>query len=106
MLLCRNVFLTPLQKNAIVRELLIDGLQVLTLGDKHKIHAVQFYERQELRGDDEAIDGLGKATDCPTPIRTPAIAYEVRLRILAQQVSLRYGWTNLLEGKARLGSYS
>ena len=40
-------FLTPAQKVAIVREHLIDGVPVSTLVDKHKIHAVEFYQWQK-----------------------------------------------------------
>ncbi|XZE36233.1 transposase [Pirellulaceae bacterium SH501] len=44
----KRKFLTPEQKIAIVREHLLEGVPVSTLVDKHKIHAVQFYQWQKL----------------------------------------------------------
>jgi len=43
----KRKFLTPEQKIAIVREHLLDGVPVSALVDKHKIHAVQFYQWQK-----------------------------------------------------------
>ncbi len=39
--------LTPLQKVAIVREHLIDGVPISDLCDKHHIHATQYYNWQK-----------------------------------------------------------
>ena len=51
----KRKFLTPEQKIAIVREHLLEGIPVSTLVDKHKIHAVQFYQWQKLLFEEGAV---------------------------------------------------
>jgi len=51
----KRKFLSPAQKIAIVREHLIDGVPVSALVDKHKIHAVQFYQWQKLLFEEGAV---------------------------------------------------
>ena len=48
-------FLTPEQKMAIVREHLLEKVPVSTLVDKHKIHAVQFYQWQKQLFEEGAV---------------------------------------------------
>jgi transposase len=51
----KRKFLTPEQKIAIVREHLLEGIPVSALVDKHKIHAVQFYQWQKLLFEQGAV---------------------------------------------------
>ena len=51
----KRKFLTPAQKIAIGREHLIGGVPVSALVDKHKIHAVQFYQWQKLLFEEGAV---------------------------------------------------
>lgn len=51
----KRKFLTPAQKIAIVREHLLEGVPVSALVDKHKIHAVQFYQWQKLLFEEGAV---------------------------------------------------
>ena len=51
----KRKFLTPEQKIAIVREHLLEGIPVSALVDKHKIHAVQFYQWQKLLFEEGAV---------------------------------------------------
>ena len=51
----KRKFLTPAQKIAIVGEHLIDGVPVSALVDKHKIHAIQFYQLQKLLFEEGAV---------------------------------------------------
>lgn len=51
----KRKFLTPEQKIAIVREHLLEGVPVSALVDKHKIHAVQFYQWQKLLFEQGAV---------------------------------------------------
>lgn len=51
----KRQYLTPEQKIAIVREHLLEGVPVSTLVDKHKIHAVQFYQWQKQLFEEGAV---------------------------------------------------
>lgn len=51
----KRKFLTREQKIAIVREHLLEGVPVSALVDKHKIHAVQFYQWQKLLFEEGAV---------------------------------------------------
>jgi transposase len=51
----KRKFLTPEQKIAIVREHLLEGVPESALVDKHKIHAVQFYQWQKLLVEQGAV---------------------------------------------------
>lgn len=54
----KRKLLTPEQKIAIVREHPLERILVSTLVDKHKIHAVQFYQWQKLLFEEGALGGM------------------------------------------------